>query len=111
MKHCLLLLLLYPLVLTAQKYVGINVDTPTVEIDVRTLSTNDGAEVSVGNIDNSYFMRIFSGRDEVPFSAIYWKAGTPLSFGRAEQNGADYTEFLHLDGKTIGVYNTGNLSF
>ena len=74
MKKSFTFLLFIPLSLSAQNFTGINVNAPTVDLDVRTLSTNKGAEVNVGNIDNSYFLRMFSGRDDVPFSLIYWKS-------------------------------------
>ena len=106
-RYTLSLLLLLPAALSAQ-HVGINIETPTVELDIRTNSVIDGSELSVGNMDNSYFTRLFSGRPAKPFSLIYWKLGYPLAFGTSEQNGSSFSEWMrinHLGNVGIGKTN------
>lgn len=88
--------------------VGINAPFPLIEMDVRTLSTNDGAEMGVGVNDLSYFTRLFSGRDDIPNSLLYWKNNTPLAFGTAEPDGTAYSEFMRIG--TGGEVTINNLS-
>lgn len=83
--------------LFAQNYIGINVDTPSVDLDIRTLSVDDGSEVSVGNIDNSSFARLSSGSLAFPQSLLYWKTGHPLLLGTSEEDGSGFNEWIRID--------------
>jgi hypothetical protein len=96
--------------ISAQK-VGINILVPEVDLDIRTGTTNDGSEINLGNLDNSYFLRLFSGRDAFPTPLIFWKPGTVFQMGTANSDGTSYLEFLSFNGKTIGVHNTGKSVF
>ena len=61
--------------------VGINIDDPVVELDIRTLSPMDGSEISLGNSDRSHYLGLFSGRSAVPFPILYWMPSDALLFG------------------------------
>jgi hypothetical protein len=43
--------------------VGINITSPQYDLDIRTLDSDDGALLNLGNLDNGHFLRMFSGRD------------------------------------------------
>jgi hypothetical protein len=80
-------------VLSAQK-VGINTLSPQYDLDIRNFLTDDGAVLNLGNLDNSHFLRLYSGGlPEFSFPSIYWKQGDSLSMG-TDLNG--YTELLRL---------------
>ena len=91
--------------------VGINTPVPETELDIRTLSTDDGSEINVGNLDNSYFLRLFSGRNSNPFSIMHWNINSEFILGPSLPSGAGFNKFLSFNGKTIGVYNTGRSIF
>ena len=96
--------------LSAQN-VGINAPVPETELDIRTLSTDDGSEINVGNLDNTYFLRFFSGRDSNPFSILHWNINSEFILGPSLASGAGFNKFLSFNGKSIGVYNTGRSIF
>jgi hypothetical protein len=104
--YTILFALLASNVILAQK-VGINTDTPLVELDIRTLSVDDGSDINVGNLDNSHFLRLFSGRPAYPRSVIYWKEGFPLLFGTDENN---FTEYLRIKDGDVGIGTTTPLN-
>ena len=80
-----IILLAFPVFSIAQN-VGINVDTPAVELDIRPIGPSNAAQLNIGSEDNSYFLRLFSGRDGVPYSLIYWRDTYPLVFGAGSEN-------------------------
>lgn len=91
--------------------VGINETDPEVELDIKTLLTDDGAEINLGNADNSHYLRLFSGRDNFPYPIIYWKPGDPLVFGTNSIGQSDFTEWMRIKSSGevgIGVDNPIN---
>ncbi|MDX1477030.1 MAG: hypothetical protein R3301_04960 [Saprospiraceae bacterium] len=102
MKNVLLLVALTPIChFILAQHTGINVDTPMVELDIRTLSTDDGSELNLGNLDNSHWLRFFSGRDAVPFPIIYWHETDPLLLGT---DAGGFTERLRItSGGDVGI--------
>ena len=92
-------------------WLGLGTKLPLLEMDIRTASANDGAELGVGNLDNSYFLRMYSGKTSLPHSIIYWNTGTDLQLATADSDGTNYHHFLGLNGKTIGVFSTGQSVF
>jgi hypothetical protein len=91
--------------------IGIGTDLPVAEIDLRTPLLDDGASLHMANADQSHFLRLFSGRQGLPYPILYWNHGSPLEFGQAHSDDSDYKVFVTLDGKTIGVHNTGRSVF
>ena len=86
-------------------HLGINNLTPQAEIDVRTPATDDGAAVHLANLDQSHFLRMFSGRENLETPIIYWNHGDSLILGQTFADDSNYAPFLSLNGKTIGVHN------
>ncbi|MDX1406504.1 MAG: hypothetical protein R3330_00175 [Saprospiraceae bacterium] len=83
------------------QHVGINVDTPLVELDIRTLSTDDGSELNLGNLDNSHWLRFFSGRDAAPFPIMTWRETDPFILGT---DGSSFTERMRItSGGDVGI--------
>jgi hypothetical protein len=93
--------------LDATGKLGLGVTSPLVEIDVRTAGIDDGAVVNLSNLDQSHFLRLYSGRENLINPIIYWKTATALQLGLANADDSNYQTFLTLDGKTIGILNTG----
>lgn len=91
--------------------VGINITVPEVTLDIRSTDNKVSSELNLGNLNNDYFLRLFSGRSSLPKPRILWKSGIPLSLATADADGSNLSEFLLLDGKTIGIYNTGSSIF
>jgi hypothetical protein len=60
--------------------VGIGTDNPGANLEVRGYSTDNGANIRIGNSDLSHFLLIWSGRENDPNPFIWWKAGDPLRF-------------------------------
>lgn len=89
---------------------GLGTDEPGAELDVRTSAIDDGAEFRLSNSDDSYFLRLFSGKPSNPRPAVYWNYGSKLDFARFDGN-LDYKPFLSLDGKTIEVLNNNGSVF
>ena len=81
--------------LTAQNKVGVNTTIPVAEIDVRSLTADDGADINIGNLTNSHFLRLFSGKETTIFSnpTIYWSEGDSLVFGSF---GGSFTENMRI---------------
>ncbi len=79
----------------AQEKVGINT-VPVTELDVRTTTVDDGADINVGNADNSHFLRMFSGKtsSSFPNPTIYWKSPDSLMFGRLD---SQFLELMRLN--------------
>ena len=92
-------------------YVGIRNISPRAELDISTYSTDDGSSLYMGNQDDSHFLRMFSGRQNLTTPLIYWKHGDVMQLGMANADDSGYTPFLSFDGKTIGVHNTGGSIF
>lgn len=86
--------ILFVLPASFSQFIGINTSNPQTELDIRTLSTNDGSIINIGNLDNSHFLRLFSGRDSIfPYPIMYWNKGDSLSMGTW---GVNYEELLQL---------------
>ncbi|MEM9544494.1 MAG: hypothetical protein AAGA77_00905 [Bacteroidota bacterium] len=92
-----------------QEKVGINT-TPSTELDVRTTANEDGADINVGNADNSHFLRLFSGKSATSFPnpAIYWKDPDSLMFGRL---GDQFLELLRLNPDGDILMKEGGIAF
>lgn len=95
--YLLFIILISPWLLQAQNNIGINVDTPSVDFDIRTISTDDDAEINIGNMDNSHFTRLSSGSPAIPQSSFYWKSGNPLLLGTSEEDGSGFNEWMRVD--------------
>ena len=93
----------------AQK-LGLNTQNPGGELDVRTLSNDDGAEFRLSNANESHFLRLFSGKPTNPRPALYWNFGSTLDFSRFDGM-SDYRPFISLDGKRIEVLNNSGSIF
>ncbi|MDH3245489.1 MAG: hypothetical protein OEM26_12800 [Saprospiraceae bacterium] len=86
-------------------FVGINNRTPLRELDIRTNHLDDGSEINLGNLDNSHFLRLFSGRQNLKIPIIYWKDGDTLSFGTDLNT---YTERMRITSDGMVGIGTAN---
>jgi hypothetical protein len=68
---------------------------------------DDGVKVNLSNADTSHFLRLYSGRENLPKPIMYWHHGDALELGMADPDENNYQRFLSFDGRTIGVHNTG----
>lgn len=92
-------------------FVGFGTDKPSVELDIVSGDIDDGVELHLSNLDTSHFLRLYSGRENLPNPIMYWHHGDALQFGMANPDESAYQQFLSFDGKTIGVHNTGRSVF
>lgn len=111
MKIPVLLFCILPVVLEAQNRVGINTVSPDCDLDIRSMSDAQASELNLGNADNTHFLRLRSGDPGSATPIIYWNHGDTLEISRADVDGSNYQPFLSLDGRTIGVHNTGRSIF
>lgn len=91
--------------------IGIGTKTPQADLDINTLDADDGAAIHLSNSDDTNFLRLYSGRAGLPNPFIYWNLGSHLEFGRSDADESNYETFLTLDGKTMGIFNTGRSIF
>jgi hypothetical protein len=77
--------------LIVQGNVGIGTASPTQRLDVRGSSSDDGGVISIGNVDNSHFLSLFSGRESDALPYVAWAPSDPLRF--VTYNSADFTGF------------------
>jgi hypothetical protein len=96
----------YDMVLDTTGYLGLKTLNPQADLDIRSSSNDDGAEIHLGNA-SSHFIRLFSGETNSPNPIMYWRLTDTLQLGRALENETGYSAFLTLNGQTIGVHNTG----
>jgi hypothetical protein len=92
-------------------FVGLGTSTPSAELDIMSGDPDDGVEVHLSNLDTSHFLRLYSGRENLPTPIMYWNHGDALEIGMADPDEGNYQRFLSFDGKTIGVHNNGNSVF
>lgn len=64
-----------------QEKVGININTPQFNLDVRSILENDPAEIHLGNPGDTRFLSLFSGSSTSIHPAVFWKDGYDLRFG------------------------------
>jgi hypothetical protein len=88
-------------------FVGLGTSTPSAELDIMSGDPDDGVEVHLSNLDTSHFLRLYSGRENLPTPIMYWNHGDALEIGMADPDEGNYKRFLRFNGKSIGVYNTG----
>ena len=93
-----------PILLPSQNRVGVNTNTPLNELDVRSLSDDDGADINIGNLSNTHFLRLFSGKssNDFPDPTIYWNDGDALLFGSFGQS---FTEHLRISSNSHLILN------
>ncbi|MDX1407469.1 MAG: hypothetical protein R3330_05030, partial [Saprospiraceae bacterium] len=95
MKWLLLFFLILPLGLSAQN-VGININTPIFQLDVRSPTSNAVTFLNVASQDNTYFTRLIAGHQGAPASSLSWKTGVPLNLGMWDQTNFVYSLVMHL---------------
>lgn len=107
-KYCIIIFYsLVGLTISNAQKVGINIDTPTVELDIRPINSSGDAKINLGSFDNSTFLQLYSNLKTDPNPGIWWLPGKELKFHLGDPAMLSNTEILRLDGRTIGVYNTG----
>ena len=72
--------------ITSDGKVGIGTENPVCRLDMRGLTSDDGALIMLGNSDLSHRMLLFGGRENDPNPFIQWKQGDPMRFA-TEENG------------------------
>jgi hypothetical protein len=92
-------------------FMGLGTDLPSAELDIMSGSTDDGVKLQLSNSDTSHFLRLYSGQLNVPHPIMYWNQGDTMEIGMASPDESFYQRFLTLNGKTIGVHNTGQSVF
>ncbi len=86
-------LFLFPFFIPFQgisQHVGINVDTPAVELDIRSIDPYEASQINLGNLNNAHLLRLYSGSEDDPSPVIFWNANDPLRLG----NGTADIEFF-----------------
>jgi hypothetical protein len=84
--------------------VGINTNTPLYKLDIRGISPDDGGTINLSNSDQTYFLRVFGGRQNEPNPFVQWKAGTSLRFGT---DAFDFTELMSISHNgNVGIGTT-----
>ncbi|MEL6986954.1 MAG: hypothetical protein AAGK97_03910, partial [Bacteroidota bacterium] len=80
----------------AQQKVGINTENPATELDVKSTTTEDGADINISNADNSHYLRLFSGKTTTLNSnpALYWNQTDSLVLGTF---GSSFKELARLN--------------
>jgi hypothetical protein len=92
-------------------FVGLGTDKPSAELDIVSDDVDDGVKLQMSNSDTSHFLRLYSGRENLPKPIMYWNHGDTLELGMSQPDENNYQRFLSLNGKTIGVHNTGGSVF
>ncbi len=85
--------------------IGIGTNAPTVVLDVRGETADDGGLINLGNADNSNNMLLFSGRTSDPDPFIQVGAGTELRFANSN---AGFTEMARFN--AFGSFGIGTLA-
>jgi hypothetical protein len=88
--------------------VGLGTSNPTVKLDVRGNSSDDGGLIRFSNSDGSHRITLFSGRENDPNPFIQWTSGDPLRFSTDE---GGWSELMRItsDGQVgIGTLTPDN---
>ena len=92
------------------QHVGINEAAPSNELDIKSLDVKDRARLFLSNLGDSNYLHLESGASSSG-PRLWWAPGEDFKLATANPGGTSFSEFLRLDGKTIGVYNTGGSVF
>ncbi len=92
-------------------FIGLGTDTPSAELDIMSSDADDGVKINLSNLDTTHFLRLYSGRQNLPKPIMFWRQGDVLELGMSDPDENNYQQFLSFDGKTIGVHNTGESIF
>lgn len=110
MRYCYILIFqIFALTfLSSQNKVGININFPIVELDVRSNLPEDGSDINIGNSTNSHYLRLFSGKEASINSnpTIYWKFKDSLLFGHF---GESFTEIARFTPDGHFLLNKGKV--
>lgn len=98
MKRTLLLLLLFsPILLSAQQNVGINVDTPKYELDVRVDGPSNVAPLTqIATASEEHFLRLFPGHDDDPKPFMVFHEEDTFRIARSNKVFGDFKELLTI---------------
>ncbi len=99
------------IVIDTSGFVGLGTYFPKAELDIVTDDADDGASLRLGTSTQSNFLRLFSGKTSLNKPLIYWNHGSFLEFGQSFNDDSQYTSFMTLDGRTIGIHNNGGSVF
>ena len=80
----------------AQDHVGINVDTPQFNLDIRTFSPDLGGNLQLGNQSANHFMRLFPGHDQDPKPFLLFSKEDTFRVATSGQDFSDFTERLTI---------------
>lgn len=92
----------------AQEHVGINIDTPTTQLDIRPANPGQPSLLNLATTDNLYFTRLFSGFGPAPGASLSWAHGRDFVFGRVNPDGTgfDMNMILQYTGRVgIGTFD------
>ncbi|NNF36062.1 MAG: tail fiber domain-containing protein [Saprospiraceae bacterium] len=92
--------------------IGISSSAPEYQLDIRQASGSTVyGELNIGTFTNSHFVRLQGGENGNPSPKMIWNNNNDIKLGSSNPDGSNFKEFLRLDGRTIGVYNTGGSVF
>lgn len=91
--------------------VGINTDDPQQELEIYPASPSLGTDIRLSDLSDISFLHFYNRTKTDLNPGIFWQNGQVLRLSLAEPNWTDFNEFLRLDGKTLGIYNTGGSVF
>ena len=106
--YCLLLFC-SPLILLSQNKVGINTILPNATLDIRGLSGNHGT-LQMANFDQSHYLRFYSGTTLSTNPIMSWLDTDTLFLGSLDLMD-NFTPYLKISNKSIGIHNTGQSIF
>lgn len=110
MRIVITLISLFLLVVTINaQHVGINETKPEYELQVKPVNDNVSASFFISNRLESSYLHLEGGSTTGP--RLWWAPEDYFSLATANSGGGGYSEFLRLDGKTLGIYNTGRSVF
>ena len=79
-----------------QDRVGINVDTPQFNLDIRTFSPDLGGNLQLGNQSADHFVRLFPGHDLDPKPFLLFSKEDTFRIATSGQDFSDFTERLTI---------------
>jgi len=95
MRQIVFLVLFFSVTSIVAQRVGVNINVPEVELDVRAPDDASPATFRIANPTNTRFLELFSGSDIFPDPVVFWKADKSLLF--ANDGNGGFEEIMRID--------------
>ncbi|MDF1699263.1 MAG: hypothetical protein P1U56_25635 [Saprospiraceae bacterium] len=96
MKQLFVIVFLVPFLSGSAQKVGINMTNPEYTLDVRSTSNSDASQLNISSLDNSKFLRFWSGSDAFPDPSVSWVPGKSFLFASFDDTTFDFTEYMRI---------------